>query len=447
MKDVKKTFQADYAQLDDAEDYHDLAGKRLAQARQTADQPLRCYALYLEARDLATQGEDPALALRIVEEMGKAYAFDVRAAKVQVLGTAGASARGPAAAHAFLDAAVPLLKAARADDAYASVAPLFETVNRVCSLAEQPEAARAAALVKDMAGLQKDFEDLQTHLQTLKAVPDDPDANEAVGEFYCLRKQDWDKGARSLALGRNKDLAAAAAKDCADPSAPDKQAAVGDAWWDQAESTTDSPSTPEFREAILRRVYAWYNRVLPLLGEKEEKRVADRVADLCQHYPDLPFAWEKLDVSKAVPVGDFFVRLKPGQAISTKEAVAGPVEITVVARGGTGDAFFQCRQGKDIVAVWDARMREKVVHVRRPIPSQPSSFTDDAGPFPPAQDAWNTYTCTFTQDQMAFLVNGTVVPTKKDYKNDVSRSRTFQLETKGQQLLEVRSFTVKPLRQ
>ena len=197
----------------------------------------------------------------------------------------------------------------------------------------------------------------------------------------------------------------------------------------------------------MRRAYAWYNRALPLLGEKEEKRVANRVAEMCQQYPDLPFAWEQLDVSKAVPVGDFFVRLKPGQAISTKEAVAGPVEITVVARGGMGDAFFQCRQGKDVVVIWDARMREKVVHVRRPIPSQPSSFTDDASSFPPGQDAWNTYTCTVTQDQMAFLVNGKPVPTKKDYKNDVLRSQTFQLEPKGQQVLEVKSFTVKPVQQ
>ena len=299
--------------------------------------------------------------------------------------------------------------------------------------------------MKDIARLQKDFEDLQTPLQTLKAAPDDPDANEAVGEFYCLRKQDWDKGVRSLALGRDKALAAAAAKDCADPSAPDKQAAVGDAWWDRAESTPASPSTPKFREALLRRAYTWYNRALPMLGEKEEKRVANRVAELCQKYPDLPFAWEQLDMSNAGPVGDFFVRLKPGQAISSKDAVAGPVEITAVARGGTGDAFFQCRQGKDTLVVWDARVRERVVHVRRPMPSQPSSFTDDAGSFPPGPDSWNTYTCIVAQDQTAFLVNGKPVPTKGRSKDDVSRPRTFQLEPKGQQVLEVRSFTVKPL--
>ena len=111
MKDVKTAFQAEYAQLDGVDDFHDLAVKRLAQARQAADQPLRCYALYLEARDLAVRGADPALALRIVEEMGKAYAFDVRAAKVEMLGVAGAGASDPGTARAFLDAAVPVLRA------------------------------------------------------------------------------------------------------------------------------------------------------------------------------------------------------------------------------------------------------------------------------------------------------------------------------------------------
>ena len=164
MKDIRETFQADYAALDGAEDYHDLAVKRLAQARQAAGQPLRCYALYREARDLATRGGDPALGLRIVEEMGKAYAFDVRAAKVEALETAGASIRGPAAARAFLDAAVPLLKEARADDTYAAVAALFPVVRLACATAADAEAARAAALVNDMAALQTEFEDLQKQI-------------------------------------------------------------------------------------------------------------------------------------------------------------------------------------------------------------------------------------------------------------------------------------------
>ena len=208
MEEIKKTFRTDYDGLDCPEYYHDLAVKRLAEARRTPDQPLRCYALYLEARDLAAQGEDPALGLRIVKEMGQAHALDVQAAKMDVLRNAGASIRRPRAARAFLDAAVPLLKAARADDAYASVAFLLPMVEQSCSIAGDSEGSQAAsALVKDMMCLQKDFADLQREFQALKAAPNDPDANQVVGEFYCLRKQDWDRGVRFLALGRDKGLA------------------------------------------------------------------------------------------------------------------------------------------------------------------------------------------------------------------------------------------------
>ncbi len=46
---------------------------------------------------------------------------------------------------------------------------------------------------------------------------------------------------------------------------------------------------------------------------------------------------------------------------------------------------------------------------------------------------------------MVPFVNGKPIPTKKDYKRDVSGFRVFQLELKSQQILEVKSFTVKPL--
>jgi WD domain, G-beta repeat len=442
LEETRRQFPSDYTHLDDQEDYHDLAVKRLNQARGASDQPFQCYVLYLEARDLAALSDEPALGLRIAEEMGQAYDFDVRSAKVEVLHKAGASVRRPAAARAFLDAAMPLLKTAQADDAYASVAPLLPTVEQAGATAGD---AVASALARKMTDLQKAFTDLQSPLKTLQTTPGDPDANQAVGEFYCLRKQEWDKGVRSLAVGREKGLAAAAAADVASPSAPERQAAVGDAWWDRAESFDGAALTPEYPEALRRRAYVWYNQALPRLRAKEAKRVADRLADLCQRYPDLPNAWEQWDVSKAAPVGDHFVRLKPGQAISTKEAVAGPVQITVVARGAQGDCFFQCRQGNEVLVVWETRTRESIVHVRRPIPLQRLAFTDDAGLFPPSNDAWNTFTCSITRDRMAPAVNGQPIVVKNHYKNEVSQARTFQLEPKGQQSLEVKTFTVKPL--
>ena len=112
LEEMRKQFPVDYTHLDDEEDYHDLAVKRLNGARRAADQPFQCYVLYWEARDLAALSDEPALGLRIAEEMGRSYDFDVRSAKVEVLRNAGASNRRPAAARAFLDTAIPLIKTA-----------------------------------------------------------------------------------------------------------------------------------------------------------------------------------------------------------------------------------------------------------------------------------------------------------------------------------------------
>jgi hypothetical protein len=133
-----------------------------------------------------------------------------------------------------------------------------------------------------------------------------------------------------------------------------------------------------------------------------------------------------------------------------REAVLSVADVprvsnVVVARGASGDSFFQCHQGKEVLVVWQTRAREMVVHVRRPLPTQPLAFTDDAVPFPPAKDSWNTFTCSITRGVMVHLVNGQPITAKNHYKNEVSQSRTFQLEPKGQQSLEVKSFTVKPL--
>ncbi len=443
LEEMRKRFPADYTHLDDQEDYHELAVKRLNEARRAVDQPFECYVLYRDARDLAALSDEPALGMRIAEEMGRVYDFDVRCAKVEVLRNASISVRRPAAARAFLDAAIPFIKAAVTDDAYSVVAPLLPAVEQAGALAGD---ADASALVRRVEDLQSTFADLQSPLRTLNETPANPDANQSVGEFYCLRKQEWDKGVRSLAAGWDKGLAAAAAADAASPSTPEKQTAVGDAWWGRAEAADGAPLTPEYREALRRRAYVWYNRALPLLKGKESKRIADRTADLCCRFPDLPTVWDQLDVSGASPVGDSFVRLKLGQAISTKEAVAGPVEVTVTARGASGDVFFQCRQGKEVLVVWETRMRNDIVHIRRPLPAQASFFTDDAGLYPPSKDSWTTFTCTITGDRIATVVNGQPIAVKNHYKNEVSQARTFQLEPKGQQSLEVKTFTVKPLK-
>ena len=64
--------------------------------------------------------------LEIIDETAAAYAVNVKEAKTAALLAAGKTFSGRAAAKAYLDTALPLLEAARADDDYDLVAPLFD---------------------------------------------------------------------------------------------------------------------------------------------------------------------------------------------------------------------------------------------------------------------------------------------------------------------------------
>src|SRR5262249_35571327 len=49
--------------------------------------------------------------------------------------------------------------------------------------------------------VQNDYERIKSSLTTLEKTPNDPEANLAVGKFYCLRKGNWTKGLPMLAKG------------------------------------------------------------------------------------------------------------------------------------------------------------------------------------------------------------------------------------------------------
>ena len=117
----------------------------------------------------------------------------------------------------------PLLQEAKADDDYERAALFLPAVRKAAADAPDPDAAKTAATLEK---LQKEFEAVKKDLQTLKEKPDDPDANLAVGKFYCFQKQDYDKGDPYLAKSGNLALATAATKDVDDPKDVKEQVAA-----------------------------------------------------------------------------------------------------------------------------------------------------------------------------------------------------------------------------
>jgi len=114
---------------------------------------------------------------------------------------------------------------------------------------------------------------MKSVLQTLAKTPDDPAANNDMGQFLCFVKGNWDLGLRFLSKGSDAALKALAEKELALPLEPLDQAVIGDSWWDLAEKEK-SPLRKTQMQAHARQLYETALPGLPALHRiRLEKRL------------------------------------------------------------------------------------------------------------------------------------------------------------------------------
>ena len=195
------------------------------------------YVLLKIARQIAAGAGDAATALRAAEE--QAERFDVSAAKLKAdtLLTAAREATATAQHKAVAEAA-PAVVGSLTD------ADEIELALDVCEAGRSAaQKSRQIALVKEFAAkadaLKKQQASLQQYRQALAVMendPAEPAANLAAGRYLCLVKGDWEQGVPMLALGSDAALKAVALMELRGTDSAEEQAAIGNAWWDAAET-------------------------------------------------------------------------------------------------------------------------------------------------------------------------------------------------------------------
>jgi formylglycine-generating enzyme required for sulfatase activity len=238
-----------------ATDMMDAAGKVQAGS---ADQ----YVLLKIARDVAAGTGDAATALQAVERLIEQ--FDEPAAKLigDTLLTAARQATTSAQHKAVAEAALSI--AGKLSDA-----DQYETALRLCEAARSsaqraklfPLAKELTAQIEETKRQQLLSEDYRKALSVLEDKPTDPEANLAAGRHLCFVKGNWDRGVPMLALGSDAALKAVAIKDLRGADSADEQAAIGDAWWDLAETKQG-----EERDTLRSRAGFWYRQAEPKLA-------------------------------------------------------------------------------------------------------------------------------------------------------------------------------------
>jgi formylglycine-generating enzyme required for sulfatase activity len=133
-------------------------------------------------------------------------------------------------------------------------------------------------------------------LAVMEDAPTEPAPNLAAGRYLCLIKGDWERGVPMLALGSDEPLKAVAVMELQGAETAEQQAAIGDAWWDVAE-------TREGQESDLLRLRAgsWYRRAAPqLAGSLAGLRIKQRLEEIAKLDREIPAAPTRLGPPLAI---------------------------------------------------------------------------------------------------------------------------------------------------
>ncbi len=234
---VGEVYKEDYDKARAPAERVALAEKMLRQASEPNTDAAGRYVLLRIARDVAAGAGDAQTALGAVDEIARLYNVEAMPMKVEVLTTAAKTANLPIQREAVVEEAMLLIGAAVARDDYETAERLGRVASGVARRVRNASLAKTVVtLNRDVLKVRAAFEAAKKALAVWEENPADPAANLTAGKFYCLVKDDWEKGISMLALGSDAKLAELARKELKGPTSVDERVALGDGWWALAQA-------------------------------------------------------------------------------------------------------------------------------------------------------------------------------------------------------------------
>lgn len=252
-----------------------------AAALSTENQPEHFVLLNI-ARELACQAGDPTLAFTVIAELEQA--FEINADQVKVLSI-----------RELITAQAPV-------ESKKSVLPLG--IELVHDLLSRHEYIKAEALITELQSISRrlqvrdnlpelaelkkvimPFAEQQTRanaaLKVLENNADDPDANQAAGEYLAFVRQDFASALPLLAKSSDEALRNLAEQEQTVPADAEEQEKLASAWWDAAEM---APAM--YRDDYKLRAGYWYEQAAPSLSVLLANRANQRLEEIAETISD-----------------------------------------------------------------------------------------------------------------------------------------------------------------
>lgn len=273
-KTVSEAYKADYDAARTPGQKIALAKKLMSEAASTKDETGR-FVMIRIGRNMAVQQGDLETAFQAIESLAARYEIDELQYKLNAV--TDASLKTAPAKTGALGPITSLIDEALAADRHDMS---LTAANKARDLARDArnsaEVKRFASRIKEIEQAQQALKQVQGPLETLRTLPEDPEANYAVGWYLCIQKANWQEGLPKLAKGSNDAVKQLAAEELGEKPDPLK---LADAWWALAQS-----QEPIAKERLQNHAAQWYRLAVKsasgLEKAKIEMRLEGRSVDL-----------------------------------------------------------------------------------------------------------------------------------------------------------------------
>ena len=433
-QELQKKYAADINIAKSPDQKRRLAERLMEDASKAEENEATAYTLCVLATDVAESAGDLDLAWQATDQLAESFAVDVMALRQQSLTEVAKAAKSSEQARELTAAACRLLAAALAAGQPTAVKKVGSQAQSLAKRSKDTALIKeVAARTRDAGKLAAEFESVAAARETLKTMPDEPQANFTVGHYELCAAGDWDQALPKLAKSSDanwKRLAQDELDLARNMATPQQQSAAAEAWWSRAESEP-WPGKHHLR----MRCAQWYQRAWRSLTGEAKTRAVERFREMLATDDGLP-NWELFDIDRSQRIGDF-VRLDRRSRLRTLIDYDGPIDVSFVAR--TDKLNIRLFSHTHESVIWNWELNPSELRVTRPdgriIPSP-------TAPLEP--DRWYTFRYLITPQGMTIFANGQPVFSENQvYK----RFRPSPVGVNGAMgsVIDVKKLVVRPL--
>lgn len=236
-KQIRELFRDKFTDARTPALKHALAAELYELGMATDEDPAAQYMLLLEAIDLAVEVGDFSSALRTIGDIGVVYEVDRVALALEVVQEATSVVHLPTESARLTEACMMLSEFALEDSQFDAAELCVRIANTNATRSKIPGLRLGVTQMKlQVAERETAWKAAEEARMTLESTPDDPAANEQLGQWLCFVQDDWRTGRTHLLYSDDALLRTAVSAEVTAPFSADDRMKVAEKWLLAAET-------------------------------------------------------------------------------------------------------------------------------------------------------------------------------------------------------------------